>query len=364
LPRLRAVEGVCEHCERPLAAHEGPPAPRRYEYPVHQIARTLMEVGRGRSYRRAGLEARRDRGRVRGRSRPGSTEASLAAGWVEVFAPVVFDELDGHDRWPRVLTLDALPVILRTGGKGGGLGFNVLGAGGYQTRGEHELWRLQATPTSTQADWTAFLHSLPGQPEWVVCDRDRGLLHALRAVWPTQTPTAWLCEWHLAHRLEKNLKKAQVPTTNGLWQLLEDAFNDTAVWDAYRAALRAYGSSVLTTWLDERQVGALAGRTREEQISWQITNRQLARNAGVPRTSGALESELNRLRGEVFKGRQHAYRNQARTNRMLMLWQLERNGAALERRYARVITDRLTAGGGIPERRRVINDRHGQHTLR
>lgn len=121
---------------------------------------------------------------------------------------------------------------------------------------------------------------------------------------------------------------------------------------------------MLTKWLDERQVGALAGRTREEQISWQITHRQIARDTGAPLTSGALEAELNQLRGTVFKGRQHAYRNQEGTDRMLKVWQLERNGAALERRYARVITEHLTTGGGIPDRRRIINDRPGQHSLR
>jgi hypothetical protein len=240
----------------------------------------------------------------------------------------------------------------------------VLAAGGYPARHEHELWKLHATPTGTQADWTAFLRGLPGRPEWVVCDRDRGLLHALRAVWPTQAPTVWLCEWHLSHRLEMKLKQAQVPPTSRLWQLRQDAFNDTAAWDAYRRPLRAYGAPKLTNWLDERQVGALAGRTREEQISWQITHRQTARDAGAPLTSGALEAELNQLRGTVIKGRQHAYRNQARTNRMLMLWQLERNGASLERRYARVITEHLTTGGGIPDRRRAVNDRRGQHSLR
>jgi hypothetical protein len=63
----------------------------------------------------------------------------------------------------------------------------------------------------------------------------------------------------------------------------------------------------------EPLVGALAGRTREQQISWQIPNRARMRDAGVSRTTGALEAELNQLRG-VFKGRQHAYRNQERTN--------------------------------------------------
>jgi hypothetical protein len=97
----------------------------------------------------------------------------LAAGWVEVFAPVVFEALDGHEAWPRVVTLDALPVILQTGKKGGGLAFTVLAAGGYRGGRDHKLWKLHAAPTGAKADWSAFLRGLPGRPEWVVCDRDR-----------------------------------------------------------------------------------------------------------------------------------------------------------------------------------------------
>jgi hypothetical protein len=209
----------------------------------------------------------------------------LAAGWVEVFAPVVFEALDEHQTWPRVLTLDKLPVILKTGGKGGGLAFTVLGAGGYRVTRRHELWKLHATSTGAQGDWELFLRSLPGRPEWVVCDRDRGLLHALRAVWPEQTPSVWMCEWHLAHKLEKHLKDVKVDPAGALWQLRGEAFTDPATWDSYRQALRGYGAPTLITWLDERQVGALAGRTREEQITWQAANRDAIRDAGVPRST-------------------------------------------------------------------------------
>jgi hypothetical protein len=105
------------------------------------------------------------------------------------------------------------------------------------------------------------------------------------------------------------------------------------------------------------------GRTREEQISWQIANRSPIEAAGRPRTTGALEAELTSLRG-VVKGRQHAYRNQERTNRMLQLFQLQRNGQALTRRYTRIIRDHLkTHGGETIVKRRTLYDA-GEHTLR
>ena len=45
LPRTIDVDGECLECERPLAAHEGPPAPRAFEYTVREIAEQLAAQG-------------------------------------------------------------------------------------------------------------------------------------------------------------------------------------------------------------------------------------------------------------------------------------------------------------------------------
>src|SRR5206468_3099158 len=153
LPRVRTVDGQCDHCERSLASHEGPPAPRWHEFPVRQIAATLVDVGQGVSYRQAGHDARQDQGRVRDNARDSTREGTLAGGWVEVFGPVVHAALDDHEEWPEILLLDALPVIMRTGGKGGRLGFTVLAAGGYRRpHAEHGVWALWANHTGGSAD--------------------------------------------------------------------------------------------------------------------------------------------------------------------------------------------------------------------
>jgi hypothetical protein len=45
LPREAAPSGECDHCERPLAAHEGPQTPRQYRFGAREIAHALIEVG-------------------------------------------------------------------------------------------------------------------------------------------------------------------------------------------------------------------------------------------------------------------------------------------------------------------------------
>ena len=42
LPRTISVEHECWECERPLAAHEGPRAPRKFAFTVIEIAEALI----------------------------------------------------------------------------------------------------------------------------------------------------------------------------------------------------------------------------------------------------------------------------------------------------------------------------------
>lgn len=67
LPRLIAPAHECLECERPLAPHEGPPAPRKFEFSTREIAEALYMVGDGSTYRGAGRDIRELTERTRGR---------------------------------------------------------------------------------------------------------------------------------------------------------------------------------------------------------------------------------------------------------------------------------------------------------
>jgi hypothetical protein len=58
LPRLVAGHGDCVECERSIDAHQGPQAPRCYRFPAREIARTLVGLGQGQTYRQAAERAR------------------------------------------------------------------------------------------------------------------------------------------------------------------------------------------------------------------------------------------------------------------------------------------------------------------
>ena len=116
LPREEAWHDACEACERPVHLHEGPHAARRYQFVARGIAEALVAVGGGASYRQAALVARERARRLRidpetGEPRP-TRHGQLAADWVEVFAPVVF-ESHRPCAWPTAgsLLLDDLPLL-------------------------------------------------------------------------------------------------------------------------------------------------------------------------------------------------------------------------------------------------------------
>ena len=99
LPRLVAGHGDCVECERLIDAHQPHQSPRCYRFPAREIARTLVGLGQGQTYRQA---AERARGRLAGGGE--SRHGQLAADWVEVFAPVVFAP-HAPPSWPERGTL-------------------------------------------------------------------------------------------------------------------------------------------------------------------------------------------------------------------------------------------------------------------
>lgn len=203
--RQRTVDGFCAECERGFGRHEGHQSPRTFSFSVLDVAKTLVRVGAGASYRTAGREIRRDTGRVRElpdrRYVYTSAEPNLVEDWVEVFAPRIFERF-AVSTWPEQIVLDHIPFHIRERAFGkpkrsGKLAFCVLGAVGYVGDSSFVV-RLEAAPSPSRASWERFLRALKGQPERIVTDEAPGILKAIPRVWAggeeSQGPTVALCE--------------------------------------------------------------------------------------------------------------------------------------------------------------------------
>src|SRR5680860_514176 len=163
---------------------------------------------------------------------------SLVMDWVEVFAPVVFEPCRPR-RWPTggSLLLDDLPFRVRDPRTGRHrVAFRIFAAMGYEA-GRPKLWRLEAFPSKSEADWTAFLAALA--PTRVVSDNDHGLTNAVRARFPQAE--LYLCEWHLRHALERLMGKlaAEAKYRDVIDELapqVEAAFAGARSWCVQRAS--------------------------------------------------------------------------------------------------------------------------------
>src|SRR5665648_899209 len=210
LPREESWADDCVTCEREVGLHEGPHAPRNYQFIARGIAESLRMVGSGSTYRDTALVARERAKRLRCDPESGeprfSRHGSLVMDWVEVFAPVVFEPYRPRE-WPTSgsLLLDDLPFRVRDPDTGRHrVAFRIFCAMGYAA-GRPKLWRLEAYTSKSQVDWKAFLTALPGAPPRVVCDNDGGLVNAVRSRFPDSE--LYLCEWHLRHALERLMGK-------------------------------------------------------------------------------------------------------------------------------------------------------------
>lgn len=375
LPREPAVHDECGRCERPLSEHEGPQVPRWSLFPAHDIAESLVTVGRGLTYQTASYELRKAAARwppgENGEPRRSFT-GQLVADMVEVFAPVVFDE---HRKWewPRdTLVVDHLSfhiAAFREDGSRipkGQMAFNILAALGYED-GRSKLWRLEASPKPDKPDWARFFRSLDGQPERIVCDAHAGLLTGIQEVWPQ----ADICisEWHLKEAMRVRLRLAGYrDESSDVWLAMEASFNNTDLWEhwkvkAYRIRKQA---PRLWSWVETFEpiiLWQLYKRPREErwdEARWEMVRERPREWA---RTTAGLERKLLRLRDWV-RPRRYVLKNRERMDRLLMLMQLELNRDANMDAYSRSIREWLDSRGCRPIPRRQIEDRKGKPSLR
>jgi hypothetical protein len=312
--------------------------PRFFTYTAAEIARALVGVGEGLSYRAAAGVVRSSHARPDGNS---------VADWVEIFAPAIFARF-AEKRWPSAVLLDSLPFRIRTVDARGRLlpeevpAFHILGAcepGGG-------LVALQAFPGvypgPIQGLWEEFLRSLDGAPTQVVCDPDPDLRTAIQRIWKP-APVTLLCHTHLRAQLRDVLREEGIPTGEPLANAGERALDRLEAWREFVAFHRPRRLRKLERWLS-RHDAAISS--------------QLQHAKRLAPTTDALGEKLELL-GEHLSGRRGNLRNRDRTNRLLMLVQLALNGSADETRYARIIEEELAANEGRARRRRTILDPGG-----
>jgi hypothetical protein len=364
LPRQTTHDGFCGECERAYAPSEGPQGARDYLYPIRDVARALVRVGEGASYREAAYAARRhaERGRSAGsRQVRYSEHAQLVSDWIEVFAPVVH-EPHRDLAWPATgsVVLDEVPFHTNSGVQGGARAFSILAAMGWDAEAEvMRLWRLEAVPERRDMAraWRAFLRSLEGRPERVVCDRGRAMVRAVGEVWPQSE--VHYCEHHLKERCHSKLRDLGLDVAGTPpHDTIERAFNSVAHFDEMRAAWLAVPNPTL-----RKRLGSYL-RGLERVVSPQLEHRSSWPSREHPYATGALEAHLEWLRRKVSH-RAGRLTNKARLDRALLLMMLQRNGQADERAYAESIRAWLLAGEGRPRGgRRVVTDVRGAPSLR
>ena len=364
LPREEAWHDACESCERPVDLHEGPHAARRYQFVARGIAEALVAVGAGRSYRQAALVARERARRLRADPDTGAPRMTrhgqLVGDWVEVFAPVVFVP---HRRsaWPQSgsLLLDDLPFSVRDPATGRfRVAFRVFCAAGFE-RGRPKLWRLEAFPDASQANWEAFLGALEGAPSRVVCDNHSGLKGAVRAAFPEAE--LYLCEWHLRHALERLMAKIrQEPedraAIDALLPRVEAGFTGPSFWKPFVRDALAAEIPRLSEWLEG------TGRVVEDQFRRRGLRSQ--RPADMPLSTSPMDGLIEPIRAALHP-RRYGLKNRERTNRLLLLMQLHVNRQDDPTAYARDIRAWLEVNAGRPHvPRRAVTDRAGRPSLR
>jgi hypothetical protein len=358
---------VCEECTTRLEPWEGQPAPRLYGFTAKQVAKALVLVAGGASYRATAASIRRDAGRELGTAaRTGRAGRPLAApnqhgqlvsDWVEVFAPVIWASY-APTSWPATVLLDEDEFrFCRPDAPRGVLAFVVLAAIGYTRYGVPFVAAIEAVPRCTVPAWQAFLSSLDGTPELIVTDGGLARRAAGR-VWPlpgsAHAPELRRCEWHLARNITESLPRdvqydgadpihhliAGAQYSPSGWQALHDEIDSRPCAGGYLAAVKAASAN-------------------DPLVRYQIATRALP----GPRSTGPLEQFLHHLDATVGD-RAARLTNKIRADALLKLLAAQRNGWANEAAWAERIREHLFAHRGRAPDQRQHTDPAAEPSLR
>jgi Probable Zinc-ribbon domain len=351
----------CTHCERKFARVDGAAGGISYEFQIAEIAHTLIRLGQSASYRGIGEELR-----LRAKKFTGtkvSRQAGTPINYVDAFAPLVLaphvitamppillldglwfrDKLDPNAAaraklmWPQSSfaiksSRKAVKVPVKTDSRGRGQIFVAYGQDSPESKPYPLLVRFLGG--FDEETWVEFLRSLPpGQPEWVVSDRDGSMLKALDRVWPQGTT------WYPSHyHLLKNAADAA----------REDGFVDG---DQVFADLEGLFINAVAGW--PAVVAASSRGKKNALVQWLLDNQQLLQDLplirhgreGYPRSAGAAETYIRRLKLSL-RDRIRFFRNAERLDRLLALMTLEARGLANEKQFTAILRDWFLAHDG------------------
>ena len=371
LPRTKLTDGghTCAECETRLEVFEGPQHPRNYEHAARTIAQTLMLVGAGDTYRHAASVARSVTGWSKAWGQPVKSGANgtLAGDWVAAFGPVVTAPVLEGQSWPSAVALDELPFLSSVPGSRGRAAkaaqWVIWGAYAHPGRSAEGgyLFRLGVSGKLNAEAAAAWLRSIPGRPEYVVCDGTKLWPKAVSLAWPpvvdldtgevlADTPRLLPCRWHLVRSLREQLRDASVlpprgseehyqpapkprkrtgvsrlrvqalepswygeyrialssypdPESHPLVVAAGRAMNSVEAWDAFRELAEKWQARGVVSWMN-----------RNDWVRADIATRP----SGLPLSIGGLEAQLAKIRDRI-RPRSKVLRNVVRTQRMLDL---------------------------------------------
>lgn len=350
--------GHCIECERRWGPTDGIPAARGDRFTLRAKAAALMRLAEGRSYREAAEHARRQAGRGLMPSR----EGRIAAEWLSRYAPIIIDRHLPRE-WPkRSLVLDKLPIHVRdfdsdTPKPSGKASFFVFGALSYDGP-RARLWRMAVSERANAEAWVSFFRSLPGQPQYVVCDRDPAMLNAIRRMWPQAR--IYPCVDHLRLNVETMLKEGGLHNRQEpLVQLLsrthdrQHPFTYPENYGRFCAAMRELLGR------DRSQMPPKAVRALEKMERWLAeVGPEIARSLvekHYPVSTGALEHELRRIKLSL-RDRRYNLRHLPRLELLLQLHLVRRAGSTDERNWSRILREHHAARGGVPAPLTILPD--------
>jgi hypothetical protein len=366
LPPRATNDTGCMECGRHWRPGEGMLTAVGDRFSLREKAAALIRLSEGESYRSAGAG-------IRGRAnflRPGpsgefqpSPDGRLTRDWVSHYTDLLADEYL-PEAWPEVLVLDHVPFHVkakRPDGRplqSGRLTFVVLAALSYGTGTVRDagavgrrplLWRLRAEDGAGRVQWTRLLQSLPGRPRYVVCDRHRSLILAIRAVWPGMK--IYPCAYHLGENLSGLIRKG------GLWgtglERMSHAgtFSTPKFYGALLDVIEALKNGDYK--LDKKQQCGIA-----KIEDWLASiNDDVVRSLGehhAPFSTGGLEQPLRAIKNHLYD-RRAVLKNLDRLDDLLTLFQMNQRGVANERAWAEVLRGAHLEGEGRIFGRREVD---------
>ena len=212
---------------------------------------------------------------------------------------------------------------------------------GYEN-GRAKIWRMEAFPSKSQADWEAFLHRLEVRPS-ASCATTTAASPARCA--PVSRTLSCTCASGICATRSAQIKniRAQQPqhkeTIDELLPQVETAFTGPSFSAPFLERAHAAGIARVGDWLNS------TGRIVEDQFGRR--GPRSTRGADTPLSTSPMDAFINPVRDSI-RPRAYGLKNRERTNRMLMLMQLHANRRDDERAYVRHIRDHLESNQGRP----------------